>query len=372
MALKEAALCVKCLLSLVFLWAFIAVHNLGLQWERTITDVDVYTVQDPHFWGPVTMLVPNNCSFLMSKLSPVGTSPPGTAQEVWQLPIHLDAQSPPETVETNLLGHPILPAQDVVNFVAVQKCGHTIEAPNVTWAQYYFSAMSTASTEFTIASLHTSRMRLFAFFGVCVLSSQVFYIWQFYHFEFGSPFEQLAYRPSLLSELNHGVTNIISQFNLISLFMAFWVTDHYIMNYFPGRAYVIMVLFVPVLMCAQLCAVSAAQQNSKLVAGCCGLASACAGLYMCVMIWFPLTVGFSIFNLQFIFTMSSHEFAHEVDPSIQDRVDHIINYLVIMNILDMVVSIVAAKAQRPPRDQDVFQMMMADPQFANAFLAPDQ
>lgn len=49
--------------------AFFVVWNMGSEWRGAINDVDVFTIHMDRFWGPVHMLVPNNCTDLREKIA---------------------------------------------------------------------------------------------------------------------------------------------------------------------------------------------------------------------------------------------------------------------------------------------------------------
>lgn len=328
MAFTDSVLGVwQLLVTLVLAYVIVQVHDLGVAWETAINDVDVYTIQDPKFWGPVTMLVPRDCNMLWSKVDGMNGNKTSNGPK---LPTSFDAQSPPNEVQTNLLGHPILSEEEVVNFVAVHRCNHTIAEDNVTSLQYYFAAMSTASSSFDVNGLHTSRMLLFAWFALCALLLQcagsAAVNAQMQTSAGGDPFTGL---------LNMKVNSFTSQCGLIALFIAFWVKDHYIMNYYPGNAFILIMAAVPMIMCGVMMKTVSNDETVGMLVACCGC---CFFTYMFFIVIIPVSIGWAIFNLQFIYVMVSGTYSHNVDPSVQEHVDALIRIILEINVLDLVVT----------------------------------
>lgn len=326
MVLKPSILVVKGLFTAILLLVICDIYKLGVAWEETTVDVDVYTIQDPRFWGPMTMLVPNNCTFLQGRMS-AGTSP-----RMWELPMEFDAQPPPDMVQTNLLGHPILPAQDVVNFVALHKCGLVIDAPNASWVQYYFAAMETASTDFDIDAMHTSRMRFFWLFVFACLSEN------FMGIAVAAKDEvRESVGKKITHELGRKFKGFMSQLMLLTLFITFWHEDHYIMNYLPGRAYVLLYASLPLALCIPFLQVPEGTESScgQKTIGCllCGWCS----YLMCVVV-IPLGTGFTLYNMQFLCMLASRTYLSEVDGSQQHNVDQLISWFLGLNLLDFILT----------------------------------
>ena len=138
-------------LFMLVLYCASVIHGVGVVWWNTMTELDVYTVSDPNFWGPVTMLIPQNCTKFDELQGNDAKSAGGWAQGTrGQYPIgHWEkAEYAYPTVQMSFLGHPVLPEgvtrHDIVNLVQVSKCGRNVSADDISTFQWWVAAVGTA------------------------------------------------------------------------------------------------------------------------------------------------------------------------------------------------------------------------------------
>lgn len=365
MVLGQLAACgswfVKIGLGILLCLALSAVHSLGLEWQREITDVDVYTIQDVRYWGPMTMLVPRNCSLLeelRKTKSPIDLN---------ELPPLSDNNEAP----MSWMGYPIMPHSLAVDLVAVHRCNHTIDELDVTWSQYYWAAMFTASSGFGIDELHTSRLRffwLFLFNGLVV-----------FYFELmetstktyravtttPQPDGMSCYAKIAVTVVKQAVSKgqtILQQLMFVSLFVTYWHEDHYLMNYFPGRAYALQLIFVqiPLYMVQWATFMETAEVNpsnflehmvlqerlkTNPIIRFYETVYGAFGLLCCCPILLPL-IGYSFYNLQFLWTLfrgtaSSEAVFSAKFPSLQQTVGAASKHLLGFNVVDAAAAVAA-------------------------------